>query len=567
MKVLILSSAFSGLTQRVQRELLLLGHQIHMHIDLDEDQLRRDLNEFQPALVICPFLTQRIPEDVWQKWTCLVVHPGIEGDRGPSSLDWAIKESSEYWGVTLLEAHAEMDAGNIWGTRRFPLRAASKLSNYKREVSTAAVELIKKALLDLNNPYFSSRPLDYTNPRVQGILRPLMKQPERCIDWQRDKAADIVKKLHTADTSPGVLDSINGVDIHLFGPVLEPNLRGNPGEIIAEYNEGICRATVDGAVWIRQMKCKTSASLPPIKLPAWQIAKTLLNDKQMQKVQRLEQCDVMEEIWTEQRGEATYIYFNFYNGAFSTQQCYALAQCVRDVKQSNTKFIVFMGGEDFWSNGIHLNCIEAASNPAEESWQNINAIDDVVSEIINTPNQITIAALRNNSGAGGSIMALACDEVIVRDGTVHNPHYEGMGLYGSEYWTYLLPKRVGKQKALELAKACEPMLAEEAIALGFADIAFTEDWDGFHKALYTHVYKLCEHMNKEAFLAAKNAQRAADEAAKPLAKYREEELAKMHAIFFNDDSVYHTARYEFVNKIKKPKQTAAPEKQKAAAVS
>jgi hypothetical protein len=32
--------------------------------------------------------------------------------------------------------------------------------------------------------------------------------------------------------------------------------------------------------------------------------------------------------------------------------------------------------------------------------------------------------------------------------------FRGMGeLYGSEYWTYLLPKRVGQARALELAHA------------------------------------------------------------------------------------------------------------------
>jgi putative two-component system hydrogenase maturation factor HypX/HoxX len=40
----------------------------------------------------------------------------------------------------------------------------------------------------------------------------------------------------------------------------------------------------------------------------------------------------------------------------------------------------------------------------------------------------------------------------VRDGVMLNPHYKNMGnLYGSEYWTYLLPRRVGDQGA---AKSC-----------------------------------------------------------------------------------------------------------------
>ena len=139
MKILILGSAFSGLCQRVLRELILMGHQVDQHYGMDEPVLRQQLALFQPELIICPFLTHRIPDDIWQSHRCLIVHPGIEGDRGASSLDWAIQSQSEEWGVTLLQADAEMDAGAIWGTTNFPLRSASKTSVYKREVSSAAV--------------------------------------------------------------------------------------------------------------------------------------------------------------------------------------------------------------------------------------------------------------------------------------------------------------------------------------------------------------------------------------------------------------------------------------------
>ena len=67
-----------------------------------------------------------MPDSIWKSHTCLIVHPGIEGDRGPSSLDWAIKGGATEWGVTLLHAAEEMDAGRIWGTATFPMREASK---------------------------------------------------------------------------------------------------------------------------------------------------------------------------------------------------------------------------------------------------------------------------------------------------------------------------------------------------------------------------------------------------------------------------------------------------------
>ena len=45
-------------------------------------------------------------------------------------------------------------------------------------------------------------------------------------------------------------------------------------------------------------------------------------------------------------------------------------------------------------------------------------------------------------------LALAADEVWAGDNVVLNPHYKDMGnLYGSEYWTYLLPRRAGEDNA------------------------------------------------------------------------------------------------------------------------
>ena len=50
--------------------------------------------EHQPGLIVCPFLKRMIPESIWSRHRCLIVHPGPIGDRGPSSLDWAIELGS-----------------------------------------------------------------------------------------------------------------------------------------------------------------------------------------------------------------------------------------------------------------------------------------------------------------------------------------------------------------------------------------------------------------------------------------------------------------------------------------
>ena len=129
-----------------------------------------------------------------------------------------------------------------------------------------------------------------------------------------------------------------------------------------------------------------------------------------------------------------------------------------------------MGGVDFWCNGMHLHCIEAADSPADASWANINGIDDLAGDILKTDTHLTIAALQGNAAAGGVFLALAADRVLARSGIVLNPHYRNMGnLYGSEYWTYLLPRRVGAAQAHALMARRLPLGTPEAHRIGLID--------------------------------------------------------------------------------------------------
>ena len=45
----------------------------------------------------------------------------------------------------------------------------------------------------------------------------------------------------------------------------------------------------------------------------------------------------------------------------STQQCERLRAALAWARERPVRVLVLMGGADFWSNGIHLNVIEAAS--------------------------------------------------------------------------------------------------------------------------------------------------------------------------------------------------------------
>ena len=113
MRVLLLCHAFNSLTQRLFVELQ-DEHEISVEFDINDQVSLEAVQLFNPELIIAPFLKRAIPESIWSRYTCLVVHPGIVGDRGPSALDWALLNDVKEWGVTVLQANHEMDAGDIW---------------------------------------------------------------------------------------------------------------------------------------------------------------------------------------------------------------------------------------------------------------------------------------------------------------------------------------------------------------------------------------------------------------------------------------------------------------------
>ncbi len=550
MKIVFLTTPHNSLSQRAYVELVDREHTVIVVIASSETVMIEAVEREQPDLIVAPMLKAVIPASIWQTHPCIIIHPGIKGDRGPSSLDWAILNAYEEWGVTLLQAGAEMDAGDIWASRTFAMRAGSKSHLYRHEVTEAAIQGLLETLAKFENNTFLPEPLDYRKEDIKGRRQAPMKQANRAIDWS-EPTASVLRKMWCADSFPGVLDTVLGVPCYLYGAHAEEVLRGIPGEIIAKRNGAICRATGDGAVWITHVKQKGTAEQAYFKLPAAHVLGERLAQVPGARlaVDQPYEGHTYHEIWYEERQAVGYLHFDFYNGAMSTDQCHRLREAFLLMRQRPTKVIVLMGSPDFWSNGIHLNVIEAANDPAQESWRNILAMDDLVRGLITTESHLVIAAMQGNAAAGGVMLALAADLVYARKGIVFNPHYKAMGnLYGSEYWTYLLPKRVGRIKALELTEALLPISTRTAQQIGLIDEAFEEDAVSFRHRIRQMAEELARSPRYAHKLEEKRQTRQTDEACKPLHAYREEELRQMWLNFFGEDQSYHRARKRFVYK-------------------
>jgi putative two-component system protein, hydrogenase maturation factor HypX/HoxX len=326
---------------------------------------------------------------------------------------------------------------------------------------------------------------------------------------------------------------------------------------VARRDGAICRATADGAVWIPQLRRRPAPGGPAtFKLPA-----TLALGTRASAVPEAAAPLMVppgrrtyQEISYRESAGVGYLEFSFPGGAMSTGQCRRLLAAYRHAQRRPVRVIVLGGPRDVFSNGIHLNVIEAAGDPAAESWRNINALNDLVEAILTTTDQLTVAALAGSAAAGGLMLALAADQVWCRAGAVLNPHYRLMGLHGSEYWTYTLPRRVGAEQAARLTDACLPVSPASAVRSGLIDRVIVGGAASCRAQVASLAEELAGRSDYPLRLAAKARQLTAATAVQPLQAYRQAELAVMSRNFCDPREPYPELRRAFVYK-RKPTRT------------
>ncbi len=524
MKILLLTTTFNSLTQAIYTSLQDAYHDIAVVYAIEESQMLREIEAFDPELIFCPYLKKYIPPTIYERYATYIFHPGPVGDRGASSLEYALEEKA--WGVVILKADEELDAGEIKASVVFDVRDTYKASLYRQEVTQSFL----KAMDD-----FFTKPLSL--PQLLNPMHEPFTQEKRTIDWYHDSTEVILKKIYQGDSFPGVLDEILGVVCYLFGGWEEEKFRGKPKEILAKRDGAICLGTIDGAIWISHLK-----EPHRFKLPATYVLKDRLIGIKEDRLPLLfdKSYKTFYETSVEMRDDVGYLCFNFHNGAMSVAQCVRLKYAVEYLK-TKCKVLVLVGGMDFFSNGIHLNILEDSQKQGEDGWANINAMNDLISAILYADEIVTVASLARNAGAGGVFMALACDYVVAKENVVLNPHYKTLGLTGSEYHTYTLPKRVGEQMAQKILDDCLPLSATKAKALGMVD-ALYHDSD-----YYEELHRFCLSKNDDDFIWDK--QEYLEENREKIEALKEKELSVMYPEFWEEESAFHRLRREFVYKV------------------
>lgn len=627
MKILFLCTAHNSLSQRLFLALC-QTHSVTIEYALSDKAMIEAAALAQPDLIICPFLTSRIPPEIHTAYLTLIVHPGPPGDAGPSAIDWvlmgddgAVPESSQllqtrtwsregrsHWGVTVLQAVAELDAGPIWAFEQFQIDidapGVTKSTLYRGSITRAAITATLAALVRIataahrHTYHGATYSLSHLVPdmayRLSSVTkqlpflggathrRPLLKAAHRDFDVRLDTASDISRRVRSADSQPGCLSRVfGGPSLYIYGGTIEERpdlLKGvedEPGSIIACRDGAVCIATCDGlGIWIthvRRVKRKADAMLWP-KVPAAQ-GLCELGLVQYGALERMlsprptvdwskAAHSTHQEIWVDfasypNARRVAYVYFDFYNGAMSTEQCSRLIEALEFVASTHVverrlSAVVLMGGDSYFSNGIALNVIESSRDSAAETWRNINRIDDVVHMLLDDfPHRsiATVAALRGNCAAGGVALAAACDTVIVGSETVLNPAYRALGLHGSEYHSLSYTGRCGDRGARRLLRDMVPISPFRARDMGLVDHVLPGSGQLLDTRIRNHIRAMIPRADFQYVPGKWKA--GVDVSLSGLAAARAHELGEMAKDLWSARSErYDSRRRDFVRKIK-----------------
>ena len=358
LNVLLLVSAHNSLSQRSWIALTELGHDVEVAVVSGGGDGGGGRGP--------PAGPDRLPD-------AQEAHPGVHLVRAPlpgrapraarrprpSSLDWSIELGAEEWGVTVLEADGSSTPARSGRAASSPRGRRGRAPLSPRGPPSA----IARSGDDERVADRASRPS--RGGRIQAGQRPLMTQEVRAIDWSTDRR-DRGPQGARRRGPPRASSTRCRDEFHLFGVHRSASCAARPARSSPPATAAICRATVDGAVWITHLKRRERRGL---QAPRHARARARRGRRSTCPRSRRRGCadpvehTLREIAYEEPRRRLPALRLLQRRDEHRAVPAPARRLPVRPLARQ-TKVIVLMGGADFFSNGIHLNVIEAADDPA-----------------------------------------------------------------------------------------------------------------------------------------------------------------------------------------------------------
>ena len=342
-KVLLLCSAFNGLSQRAWIELRGAGHDVRVQLAGDRrGGHRRRGRTVEPDLIICPFLRgtgagrglAALPDDHHpsrsdgRPWAVLA---GL-GDQRPRSRAGASPRCRPSRRWTPARSGAT-------GPSRSPADPPRKSSLYNGPVADAAIELVREVVAKAADPAFAPRAAGLRRPDVLGRLRPAMRQADRAFSWSDPTADDRAPDPGRRRLARCAHHDLRGARCRCSTPIPARGSAGvSPAPSLRRRHGAVLVRTGDGAVWIGQVRAAATGTGRSCR-PTWPWPTTSPACPRLTPRSPIDPAG-HREISYRRHGPVGVLTFDFYNGAMSTGQCRRLAAALAHAAAQDTRVLV-----------------------------------------------------------------------------------------------------------------------------------------------------------------------------------------------------------------------------------
>ncbi len=169
--------------------------------------------DLKPDLILTFAYGQIVPKEVLTapRYACLNFHGSILPKyRGASPIQMALINGEKETGVSLMEMVEAMDAGVVYGIRKFPLTENDNFDTVSEKMVKASLTLVKEVLPSI----ISGENKGVAQDEKEVTFAPLLKAKDEEIDLFNDDVNKVFGKIQAF--GPDI-----GVNLHYYGELLK----------------------------------------------------------------------------------------------------------------------------------------------------------------------------------------------------------------------------------------------------------------------------------------------------------------------------------------------------------
>lgn len=145
----------------------------------------------------------------------------------------------------------------------------------------------------------------------------------------------------------------------------------------------------------------------------------------------------------------------------------ALADAIRAAGQDPTVRVLVIASEgDVFSAGGDIQVMRDFAGDAQATLERLRGGLNRLVQAIHDLSKPVLAQVQGNAYGAGAVLAFQCDLAVAADDAQFSLSFRHVGLIPDTGATWLLPRRIGMQRAKHLAWTAAPFSAADAVAWG-----------------------------------------------------------------------------------------------------